>query len=376
VRKLFLLVIVLFGANYIWNAYGKDLGVGTVADDLKVQVDSLLENKELSELLNNVAAGLAGSISFLEEKVEELSEEQTPSDNKVPAPSLESPSNQAFSVYNIELGESKTDVESVLGPPKRSEINEYGTEWHTYHENYQNFVKVMYDSNQRVIGLYTNQDLISSSNGIKLNSAKQTVRDTLGEPISRLQKGLVIYQLEKDSGYDMYELDDTYVTIFYDVHEENTVTAIQILTEDVENQKESIYSKPSEALKEGFELQMFDLVNATRVNHGLQVLTWDEHVTQTARKHSSDMAVNNYFDHTNLHGESPFDRMEEDGIHYTLAGENLAYGQFSSIFAHEGLMNSLGHRKNIIKSEYEYLGVGVAFNEESQPYYTQNYFSN
>lgn len=375
-RKLLFLVIVLVGANYIWNAYGKDLGVGTIADDLKVNVDSLFENKELTELLNNVVAGIAGSIGFLEEKAEELAEEQAPSENKVASPSLESPSNQAFSIHNIELGETKTDVESVLGAPKRSEMNEYGTEWHTYHENYQNFVKVMYDNNQKVIGLYTNQDLISSSNGIKLNSAKQNVRDTLGEPISQLQKGLVSYQLQEDSDYDMYELDDTYVTIFYDVHEENTVTAIQILTEDVENQKKSIYSEPSEALKEGFELQMFDLVNATRVNHGLQVLTWDEHVTQTARKHSSDMAANNYFDHTNLQGESPFDRMEEDGIHYTLAGENLAYGQFSSIFAHEGLMNSLGHRKNIIKSDYEYLGVGVAFNEESQPYYTQNYFSN
>jgi uncharacterized protein YkwD len=88
------------------------------------------------------------------------------------------------------------------------------------------------------------------------------------------------------------------------------------------------------------------------------------------------MAVNNYFDHTNLQGESPFDRIKEDGIQYTLAGENLAYGQFSSIFAHEGLMNSLGHRKNIIKSGFEYLGVGVAFNEEAQPYYTQNYYAN
>jgi uncharacterized protein YkwD len=57
-----------------------------------------------------------------------------------------------------------------------------------------------------------------------------------------------------------------------------------------------------------------------------------------------------------------------------LAGENLAYGQFSSIFAHEGLMNSLGHRENILRKDYEYLGVGVAFNDESQPYYTENFF--
>ncbi|MEH7309085.1 CAP domain-containing protein [Neobacillus drentensis] len=76
-----------------------------------------------------------------------------------------------------------------------------------------------------------------------------------------------------------------------------------------------------------------------------------------------------------MKGQSPFDRMKADDISFHLAGENLAYGQFSSIFAHEGLMNSLGHRENILRAGYEYLGVGVAFNNESQPYYTENFFA-
>lgn len=46
-----------------------------------------------------------------------------------------------------------------------------------------------------------------------------------------------------------------------------------------------------------------------------------------------------------------------------MAGENLAYGQQNSIFAHEGLMNSLGHRKNILNTNFSTLGVGVDFNE-------------
>jgi uncharacterized protein YkwD len=37
--------------------------------------------------------------------------------------------------------------------------------------------------------------------------------------------------------------------------------------------------------------------------------------------------------------------------------------------------NSLGHRKNILKESYKYLGVGVAFNNESQPYNTENFYS-
>ncbi len=87
------------------------------------------------------------------------------------------------------------------------------------------------------------------------------------------------------------------------------------------------------------------------------------------------MADNNYFSHTNLNGQSPFDRMTEDNITYQMAGENLATGQISSIFAHEGLMNSLGHRENILKSEFEEIGIGVAFSRDSRPYYTENFLT-
>ena len=48
------------------------------------------------------------------------------------------------------------------------------------------------------------------------------------------------------------------------------------------------------------------------------------------------MVKQNYFDHNNLDGESPFDRLKDDDIDFNVAGENLAYGQQNSIFAHEG----------------------------------------
>lgn len=57
------------------------------------------------------------------------------------------------------------------------------------------------------------------------------------------------------------------------------------------------------------------------------------------------MVKQNYFDHNNLDGESPFDRLKMMTLISMRLTENLAYGQQNSIFAHEGLMNSLGHRK-------------------------------
>ncbi|MBE5102322.1 CAP domain-containing protein [Bacillus aryabhattai] len=296
-------------------------------------------------------------------------------DTKVEAPKLTAPTDQIFSIRNIELGESRADVEQEIGEPNRTSENEYGVNWATYHKNYHNFIMVAYDEKNIVRGIFTNQDLIASSIGVKLGSPRESVRKHLGTPESIIRKGLINYEINSDREYDVFQLDNSYVTIFYDKHENNTVTAIQVIDEKMEQNKNAIYTKSSQQLKEGFEYQLFDLTNASRINHNLPILTWDDHVRETAREHSLDMAENHYFDHTNLQGQSPFDRMKEDNIHFTTAGENLAYGQFSSIFAHEGLMNSLGHRENILQESYKYLGVGVAFNNNSQPYYTENFYS-
>ncbi|MER2009392.1 MAG: CAP domain-containing protein, partial [Psychrobacillus sp.] len=82
------------------------------------------------------------------------------------------------------------------------------------------------------------------------------------------------------------------------------------------------------------------------------------------------------FNHNNLKGESPFDRLEKGGVQFRNAGENIAMGYTDPYFAHEALMNSLGHRKNVINTAYTHVGVGVYFvkwTHGSIPYYTQNF---
>ena len=115
------------------------------------------------------------------------------------------------------------------------------------------------------------------------------------------------------------------------------------------------------------------MINAERAQRGLNTLTFDDDIATVARKHSKDMVDNNYFDHTNKSNQSPFDRLKHDGISFNGAGENIASGQQSSIYAHQGLMNSLGHRKNILRKEFKNIGVGVDFNDGDQPYWTENY---
>jgi uncharacterized protein YkwD len=373
--SLLLLLFLLYVSLPIIETKIDNPKIQSAINTVQTNIDKVRENPEIIALMEKLQTEFTQLKRQLNQAIDDSPPKQQEESDLVAKPDLNTPDKQLFSVYNIEIGDKKETVEQKLGSPNRSTQNEYGVKWHTYHEHYHNFVMLAYDENNKVAGLYTNQDLIASPNGIKLGSPKEVVRTELGEPLTAIRKGLTSYQLQSNGESDLFHLDNSYVTIFYDKHQNNQVTAIQLIAEELEQNKKQYYTESNEALKKGFEYQLFDLTNASRIQHGLGILGWDEDVKVTARDHSKDMAVNNYFDHTNLEGQSPFDRMQEDNILFSIAGENLAYGQVSSIFAHEGLMNSLGHRKNILKPEYEFLGVGLAFNEKSQPYFTENFFT-
>ena len=106
------------------------------------------------------------------------------------------------------------------------------------------------------------------------------------------------------------------------------------------------------------EAKMIDLVNQERTKRGLQPLKADPELTQLARNHSRDMFARGYFAHITPEGKSPFDRMNDANIQYSTAGENLALAHSLSI-AHNGLMNSPGHRANILNPAFGRIGIGI-----------------
>ncbi|OPX83602.1 MAG: Cysteine-rich secretory protein family protein [Pelotomaculum sp. PtaB.Bin104] len=106
------------------------------------------------------------------------------------------------------------------------------------------------------------------------------------------------------------------------------------------------------------EQQMVDLVNQERVKAGLQKLEVDLRLVKVARMKSQDMIDNNYFSHQSPTYGSPFDMMKSQGITYSYAGENLA-GNQSVQAAHTALMNSSGHRANILNPNFNRLGIGI-----------------
>lgn len=106
------------------------------------------------------------------------------------------------------------------------------------------------------------------------------------------------------------------------------------------------------------EEQMLRLVNKERQKEGLEPLVMDSPLRSLARDYSKDMFQRGYFAHNNPEGLTPFDRMGNAGIAFNNAGENLALAP-SVELAHQGLMNSPGHRANILSPDYRKVGIGV-----------------
>jgi uncharacterized protein YkwD len=106
------------------------------------------------------------------------------------------------------------------------------------------------------------------------------------------------------------------------------------------------------------EAKMLELVNKERTKRGLQPVKADAEMTKVARSHSKDMFARGYFSHYTPEGKDPFDRMKAANVKFIAAGENLALGQTLAI-CHQGLMNSPGHKANILRPNYGRLGIGI-----------------
>lgn len=110
--------------------------------------------------------------------------------------------------------------------------------------------------------------------------------------------------------------------------------------------------------KPNYEAEMLQLVNEERQKHGLKTLQADPEMLPVARAHSQDMFARGYFAHDSPEGKDPFDRMKDANVHFATAGENLALAQTVEI-AHVNLMNSPGHRANILNPSFGRVGIGI-----------------
>ena len=119
---------------------------------------------------------------------------------------------------------------------------------------------------------------------------------------------------------------------------------------------------------------LVDAMNLARIEHGLSALTVDVELTAVAEARARDLVRNRYFDHYGPDGHSAFSELAARGIAYGLAGENLArnnYPEDSTVqAAFKGLMESPGHRANILEARFSRVGVVAARSGRTWVYVT------
>lgn len=106
------------------------------------------------------------------------------------------------------------------------------------------------------------------------------------------------------------------------------------------------------------ESEMIEKVNNERQKIGLKTLSFNASLMQIGRNHSADMFTRGYFSHYSSEGDSVAQRAERVGYIYLVIGENLAYAPNLEL-AHNGLMNSPGHRANILSPDFNKIGIGI-----------------
>jgi uncharacterized protein YkwD len=118
--------------------------------------------------------------------------------------------------------------------------------------------------------------------------------------------------------------------------------------------------------------EVLRLVNIERSKAGLSAFTTNQPITNAANKRAQEIVKS--FSHTRPNGSSPFTALQEYGVSYRTAGENIAYGQKTPQEVVTGWMNSPGHRANILNANFNKIGIGVY--QTNGVYYWTQLFTN
>ena len=102
--------------------------------------------------------------------------------------------------------------------------------------------------------------------------------------------------------------------------------------------------------------QVFEIVNRERNANGLSSLRYATEAQAAADTRAKEIVT--LFEHSRPDGRSCFTALEEIGISFMAAGENIAKGQPSAESVMNSWMNSAGHRENILNSNYSAIAVG------------------
>jgi uncharacterized protein YkwD len=117
------------------------------------------------------------------------------------------------------------------------------------------------------------------------------------------------------------------------------------------------------------ERRMLELLNQARKTAGLAALEPDDELQLIARAHSEDMAEHHFFGHVSPTTGTTDDRYRRSGVVVGAFGENVAEAD-SAETAYDGLMDSPGHRANMLGALFTHVGIAAVSTDSQQLVFT------
>lgn len=282
------------------------------------------------------------------------------------------------------IGQKTNDVVKSFGAPNRIEPSAFGYEWWVYNESLSGYMLIgvtndtitqvyiagedldafPYQVGQTIDELYR-FTIIESEISVQIDSNVYTFTINDVDMRNRLLvefNGLFaqIYLDEEDGVVEAIRFTDPRTTVLHQPYE--MTYKGDYLAPDVPSTTEQI------AINESNERLLFELTNVYRARHAVDTVVEDEALGIVASKHSEDMAMENYFSHESPDFGILENRLEEAKIVYDSAAENIGSNYYDSAEVVHGWLNSVDHRKVLLKTNFTHLGVGT-FGK----FYTQNF---
>lgn len=229
----------------------------------------------------------------------------------------------------------------------------------------------LYSPGVDVAGTFTT----SSVDKIQVKSNNLNLRNGAGTNhniITTLHRGDVMEVLGKINGWYVVKLSNDTVGCVIDDYVKKYVPSSPAVTNPAPRPTPNPDSGATTNAS-AMQTEMLGYINQARADAKLPPLKLDARLSEGAALKSKDMATNNYFSHESPTYGSPFEMMRSLGITYSYAGENIAK-HMTVKSAHDGFMNSSGHRANILSKSFNKVGLG--FVTEGSYLYVTQWFTN
>lgn len=167
--------------------------------------------------------------------------------------------------------------------------------------------------------------------------------------------------------FPSYNVVQKFIETSKEMDAERENEKIKTAQQKAEEEKAAEEQKQAEeTAREGYTEEVIRLVNEERAKVGAAPLEMDKTLMRAAAVRAEE--IKSLYEHTRPNGEKFSTVIKEIDKNYTKTylGENISVRWLTPESAMNSWMHSEGHRENILRSEFKYIGVGYYYDEDSE----------